>query len=61
MSKVPKGDSFSRSSNKNIKNIYVEKIKSLVSISRKSLAEDEVEMLISSRKYIVSHLGMRRN
>lgn len=40
MSKIPKGESFEKPANKNIKNIYVHKINSLMKISRDNLVED---------------------
>ncbi len=45
MSKLPQEDSFEKPLNKNIKNIYVHKINSLIKISRDSLAVDEIDML----------------
>lgn len=45
MSKIPKQPSNDKAGNKNIKNIYIHKINSLMKISRDSLAEDEAEIL----------------
>ena len=45
MSKLPQEDSFEKPVNKNIKNIYVHKINSLIKISRDSLAVEEIDIL----------------
>lgn len=45
MSKIPKGDSLDKAPNKNIKNIYIHKINSLMKISRDNLVDDEVDMM----------------
>lgn len=37
MSKLPKGDSLEKPANKNIKNIYVHKINSLIKLSRDNI------------------------
>ena len=43
MSKIPKGASFDKPPSKNIKNIYVQKIHSLMKISRDNIRDPEVE------------------
>lgn len=40
MSKLPQEDNYEKPINKNIKNIYVHKINSLIKISRDSLAAE---------------------
>lgn len=45
MSKIPKQLSSDKAGSKNIKNIYIQKINSLMKISRDSLVDDEVEIL----------------
>lgn len=45
MSKIPKGPNFEKPPSKNIKNIYVQKIHSLMKISRDNIHDQEVEML----------------
>lgn len=49
MSKIPKDNSFEKPVTKNIKNIYVHKINSLIKISRDSMAVDEVGALSQTK------------
>ena len=49
MFSVPEEHNVEQSQRKNIKNIYVQKINSLIKISRDNLVEDEVEMITNNK------------